>query len=148
MVSMHDAYLLQTPVQLGQVSRMTNRLTGYAVSCTVLFLWACHRTPYSVQEDTARRFALALQAGDTVKMRQLSLPIAGSRMATAFAEVPREFTDFGSNPLVVRRGNPKSPDFFIASRKLSACHGGVLIVVSPGTTTTPRVATLRPVGCT
>jgi hypothetical protein len=114
-------------------------------SCALLFLCACHQTAYSAQEATARRFALALQAGDTVKMRQLSLPIAGSRMATAFAEVPRASTDFGSDPVVVRRGNPKAPDFFIASRKLSACHGGVLIVVSPGTT--PRVATLRPVMC-
>jgi hypothetical protein len=116
-------------------------------SCTLLFLCACHQTAYSAQEETARRFALALQAGDTVKMRQLSLPIAGSKMATAFAEVPRASTDFGSDPVVVRRGNPKAPDFFIASRKLSACHGGVLIVVSPGTGTTPRVATLRPVMC-
>jgi len=124
---------------------VTRRLAACLVSYTLLFLCACQRTAYSAQEETARRFALALQAGDTVTMRQLSLPIAGSKMATAFAEVPRASTDFGSDPLIVRRGNPKSPDFFIASRKLSACHGGILVVVAPGTT--PRVATLRPVMC-
>jgi hypothetical protein len=74
---------LQAPVQLGQV------------------------TPYEndIQEETARRFALALQAGDTVKMRQLSLPISGSKMATAFAEVPRASTDFGQER---RRALPHS----------------------------------------
>jgi hypothetical protein len=102
-------------------------------------LCACqHPSVYASQEQTAREFALALQAGDTVTMRRLSLPVAGAKMAAAFGEIPRAYTDFGPAPAVVRRGNPQSSDFFVSSRKLAACNGGVLIAVSQGQQ--PRVA--------
>ena len=106
-------------------------------------LCACRRpSVYDSEEQTARQFALALQAGDTVAMRRLSLPVAGAKMATAFGEIPRAYTDFGPAPLVVRRGNPQSVDFFVSSRKLTACHGGVLISVSLGHE--PRVTAFAP----
>jgi hypothetical protein len=106
-------------------------------------LSACHhQSVYASEEQTARQFALALQAGDTVTMRRLSLPVAGAKMATAFGEIPRAYTDFGPAPLVVRRGNPQSVDFFVSSRKLTACQGGVLIAVSQGHN--PRVTAFAP----
>ena len=106
-------------------------------------LSACqHPSVYALQEQTARQFALALQAGDTVVMRRLSLPVAGAKRATALGEIPRAYTDFGPTPLVVRRGNPQSVDFFVSSRKLTACRGGVLIAVSQGPN--PRVAAFAP----
>jgi hypothetical protein len=106
-------------------------------------LCACqHQSVYDLEEQTARQFALALQAGDTVTMRRLSLPFAGAKMTTAFGEIPRAYTDFGPAPLVVRRGNPQSVDFFVSSRTLTACHGGVLIAISQGHE--PRVAAFAP----
>jgi|SRR5579862_1448932 hypothetical protein len=104
-----------------------------AVSLVLLSLLACGKaSTYALEEETARQFALALQAGDTTKMRELSMPIAGSKMATAMGEIPRAYTDFGTDLRVVRRGNPHSLEFFVASRKLTACDGGVRIVLGPG----------------
>jgi hypothetical protein len=84
-----------------------------------------------------------VQAGDSVKMRELSMPLAGAKMAAALGELPRAYTDFGDNLTVVRRGNPGTPDFFVASRRLSACHGGIMISVSPDKKH-PQVATFGP----
>lgn len=73
-------------------------------------LLACSgENQYDVQARTASLFARALYQRDTVRMRQLSTPIAGARMALALGEIPRMYTDFGEGiPAVVRLGNPKS----------------------------------------
>jgi hypothetical protein len=84
-----------------------------------------------------------VQAGDSVKMRELSMPLAGAKMAAALGDLPRAYADFGDNLRVVRRGNPGTPDFYVASRRLAACHGGIVILVSPDKKH-PRVATFRP----
>ena len=112
----------------------------------LLSLGACQRgDTYTAEEETARQFALALESQDTVKMRELSLPIAGSKMAAALSELPRAYTDFGADPRVIRRGNPQSLNFFAPSRKLTACGGGTAIALALSTQPRqPRVASFRP----
>jgi hypothetical protein len=95
---------------------------------------ACSReNHYDEQAHTARLFARALAQRDTVKMRELSTPVAGSRMAMVLGEIPPIYMDFGGDsPTVVREGNPYSTNFLVPSRALRSCHGGLLISVSPG----------------
>lgn len=104
---------------------------------------ACAReNRYDQEARTAARFARAMVQHDTVTMRELSTPIAGSRMAVVLREIPPTYIDFGrGSPSVIRVGNPRSTDFFVASRSLRSCHGGLLISVTPGGP--PRVSWLK-----
>ncbi len=104
---------------------------------------ACTRgNRYDEEARVASSFARAVAQHDTVGMRELSTPVAGSRMAMALREIPPMYTDFGGDsPTVVRQGSPQSTNFFVASRSLRACHGGLLISVTPGETA--RVSWIR-----
>jgi hypothetical protein len=112
----------------------------------IMLIWviACSReNRYDEQARTGNLFARALARHDTVEMRALSTPIAGSRMAVVLREIPPEYMDFsGGSPTVVREGNPSSTDFFVASRALRSCHGGLLISITPGDAP-PRVSSIR-----
>jgi hypothetical protein len=85
---------------------------------------------------TAVRFAEALHAGDTVAMRSLSMPEAGTHMVQLRSELPPAYLVFGDPLHSIRTvsgggvyGSGAQTVFRIPSARLGSCDGGLDIAV-------------------
>jgi hypothetical protein len=117
-----------------------------------VFAVACFGSPdFARARSTATQFARALAAGDTVEMRELSLPEAGKRMVQLRSELPAAYTVFADpqRALVTVSGggiygSGAETVFRIPSLRLQSCDGGLeLAVVKSGGR--QRVSVVRPV---
>jgi acyl dehydratase len=116
------------------------------------FSVACFSSPdFASARSTATRFARALAAGDTVEMRQLSLPEAGKRMVQLRSELPAAYTVFADPERAMVTvsgggiyGSGAETVFRIPSLRLQSCDGGLeLSVIKSGGS--QRVSFVRPV---
>lgn len=132
-------------------TRISRRIISSVLPMTA-FSVACFGSPdFASARSTATRFARALAAGDTVEMRQLSLPEAGKRMVQFRSELPAAYTVFADpeRAMVTVSGGGiygSGPEtvFRIPSLRLRSCDGGLeLAVIKSGGN--QRVSFVRPV---
>jgi hypothetical protein len=130
----------------------TSRRVIHSVLPMAIFSIACFGSrDFASARSTATRFARALAAGDTVEMRQLSLPEAGKRMVHLRSELPAAYTIFADperSMVTVSGGgiygSGAQTVFRIPSSRLQSCDGGLeLAVIKSGGS--QRVSFVRPV---
>jgi hypothetical protein len=111
---------------------------------------ACAADDFHRAQSVATDFAGALQRGDTVRMRELSMPSAAVKMGAAQREIPPVYTDFAHpHPEITTiegggiYGSGAYTVFRAQSKQLAPCHGGVrILLVKAGRD--PRVTAVIP----
>lgn len=88
------------------------------------------------ERKAAVTFAQALEARDTLRMRQLSWGVVRSGVSAIVRETPAAYTDFAKPaPELLTLagggiyGGTGSGEFLVESKRLSSCRGGIDLVV-------------------
>jgi hypothetical protein len=104
---------------------------------------------FDAMKNTAVAFAQALQAGDTLQMRQLSWGEVQDSVTVIGRGVPRAYTEFArpTPQLITTEGggiyaHAGQAAFLVASTRLDSCRGGVQLEVLV-LEKNPRVASVR-----